>query len=51
MAERVLADPRLYAAALHPARGATALARNAAPAGPPERALTDVDGALSSRQR
>ena len=51
MAERVLADPRLYAAALHPARGATALAGNAAVAGQPERALTDVDGALSSRQR
>jgi carboxyl-terminal processing protease len=51
MAERVLADPRLYAAALHPPRGATALARNAPPVAQPERALTDVDGALSSRQR
>jgi carboxyl-terminal processing protease len=51
MAERVLADPGLYAAALHPPRGATALARNAPPVAQPERALTDVDGALSSRQR
>src|SRR5207237_9931629 len=51
LAERVLANPSLYAAALHPPRGATALARNAAPPAQPERALTAVDGALSSRQR
>ena len=37
MAERVLANPSLYAAALHPPRGATALARNAAPLTPPSR--------------
>jgi carboxyl-terminal processing protease len=51
MAERVLADPRLYAAALHPQRPTASLARNAAPPGQPEDALTDVNGALSSRQR
>jgi hypothetical protein len=51
MAERVLADPRLYAAALHPQRATASLARNAAAPGQPEGALTDVNGALSSRQR
>jgi carboxyl-terminal processing protease len=51
LAERVLADHRLYATALHALRPSTHLARNPAPAGSPERALTDVDRALSSRQR
>jgi carboxyl-terminal processing protease len=51
LAERVLADHRLYASAVHSLRGNTHLAHNPAPAGPPERALTDVDRALSSRQR
>ena len=51
LAERVLADPRLYASAVHTLRTNTRLAHNPAPAGAPERALTDVDRALSSRQR
>jgi hypothetical protein len=51
LAERVLADHRLYATALHALRLSTHLAHIPAPAGSPERALTDVDRALSSRQR
>jgi len=51
LAERVLADPRLYASAVHSLRASTHLAHHAAPAGSSERALTDVDRALSSRQR
>jgi carboxyl-terminal processing protease len=51
LAERVLADPRLYASAVHSLQASTHLAHHAAPAGSSERALTDVDRALSSRQR
>jgi carboxyl-terminal processing protease len=51
MAERVLADPRLYATALHTLQTTASLAPNAAPTPPPEHALTDVDRALSSGQR
>jgi carboxyl-terminal processing protease len=51
LAERVLADPRLYASAVHSLRASTHLAHHSAPAGSSERALTDIDRALSSRQR
>ena len=51
LAERVLGDPRLYASAVHALRPSTHVAHNPAPAGAPERALTEADRALSSRQR
>jgi carboxyl-terminal processing protease len=51
LAERVLADPRLYASAVHSLRANTHLAHHPGPTGSSERALTDVDRALSSRQR
>jgi carboxyl-terminal processing protease len=51
LAEHLLADRRLYASALHALHASAHLARNPAPAGPAEPALTEVDRALSSRQR
>ena len=51
LAEHLLADHRLYASALHALHASAHLARNPAPAGPAEPALTEVDRALSSRQR
>ena len=51
LAERVLGDPRLYASAVHALRPSTHVAHNPAPAGASERALTEADRALSSRQR
>ena len=51
LAEHLLSDQRLYASALNALQASAPLARNSAPAGPPERVLTGVDRALSSRQR
>jgi len=51
LAEHLLSDQRLYASALNALQASAPLARNPAPAGPPERVLTGVDRALSSRQR
>jgi carboxyl-terminal processing protease len=51
LAAHLLSDQRLYASALHALPASAPVARNPAPAGPPERALTGVDRTLSSRQR
>src|SRR5205823_114061 len=51
LAEHLLSDQRLYVSALNALQASAPLARNPAPAGPPERVLTGVDRALSSRQR
>ena len=50
-AEHLLIDQRLYASALHALRANAQLARNPSSIAAPERALTGVDRALSSRQR
>jgi len=50
LAEHLLSDQRIYASALSASRAGAQLARNPNPAGSPERALTGVDRALSSRQ-
>lgn len=51
LAEHLLTDQRLYASALHALRANAQLARNPSSTATPERALTGVDRALSSRQR
>src|SRR6185312_3963651 len=48
LAAHLLSDQRLYASALHALPASAPVARNPAPAGPPERALTGVDRTLSS---
>ncbi|HEV8680558.1 MAG TPA: S41 family peptidase, partial [Stellaceae bacterium] len=51
LAERILADPKVYSQAVNALPLATRIAENATGSGGPEPALTDVDRALSSRSR